>query len=65
MNPPIEGMTKRPAGEEFMVDAFLGFVSWADSKKEVLDEYAKYITLQEGQLNFHDWLVVFMWGEEE
>lgn len=67
MNPPFTHMQKRPAGEDYMVEAFLGFVHWAETKQELLSAYREY--LEEGEddvpFNYHDWLVIYVWGEEE
>ena len=39
MNPPIEGMKTRPAGEEYMLPAWASFLSFSLSKKGAIKAF--------------------------
>lgn len=71
MNPPVPGMKTRPYGEEYMVGAWAGCVSWAigepDCQKAFKDATGHSLAnLQpkNGLEAFLDWATENVWGLE-
>ncbi len=74
MKPPIKGMTKEPVGDEYMLPAWVDFLSWASKEVSIVEEYVKVtgvipIDMNKDQTEqycalFADWITVYYWGEE-
>lgn len=71
---PLKGMTARPMGDDYMIDAFVGLVSYLNSDEKAMNAFHdenqhrkdELFAMNEKQAfgAFADWVAVNHWGLE-